>query len=502
MADISKITLPSGTTYDIKDSVARDMISAGVSFIVAWDGTGTAVAANVPAGVVAGTVTGTLAPGDSVAGAFYLVKSKTLPNSETLDNYDEYVVIKPTSNENDWYWEKIGDTQLNLTDVVTGVALVPNTASVVGANMRFDVIQPTISLTEGTGTGTISVVSGITSASATGDNVSAVTGYNSTSSDTFLKGVKVTAQPTVSLTANTATATGRITYVQAQGTAQTTKISGSASGGSTDWDSTDTKTVVTGYSPASDTFVKSVSSTTKKLKTTSITGVSGSTTASKATAATSQTTATGAGTSSTTNTDWLKGVSVTNETLTFGAATMNTQTTTQFTFGDVTVPKAATATTVATGAVVDSDTNGASVVTAAGNGTTASALTGLGTASTTSVVGTAATFTNTQPTITLASGTTGDVTVATGIGAATTRYLSASASGTAVGANGTGNALTGLGTPTTDSVLGASSTITVTPATKTIKATATGTDIDILNPEECAVEVLTSATSINVTKGQ
>jgi hypothetical protein len=72
MADISKITLPSGTTYDIKDSVARDMISAGVSFIVAWDGTGTAVAANVPAGVVAGSVTGTLAPADSVAGAFIL----------------------------------------------------------------------------------------------------------------------------------------------------------------------------------------------------------------------------------------------------------------------------------------------------------------------------------------------------------------------------------------------------------------------------------------------
>lgn len=500
MADISKITLPSGTTYDIKDAVARDMISAGVSFIVAWDGVSTPVAANIPAGVTAGSVTGTMHPRDSVAGAFYLVKSKTLPTSETLDGYDEYVVIKPTSDETDWYWEKIGDTQLNLTDVVTNVTLNKQTDTAIGTGATFTITQPTISLAEGTGTGTISVVSGITSASATGDNVSVVTGYNSTSSDTFLKGVKVTAQPTVSLTANTSTATGRITYVQAQGAAQTTKISGSASGGSTDWDSTDAKTVVTGYSPASDTFVKSVSSTTKKLKTTSITGVSGSTTASKATAAASQTTATGAGTASTTNTDWLKGVSVSNETLVLGAATMNTQTTTQFTFGDVTVPQAATATTVATGAVADSDTNGASVVTAAGNGTTASALTGLGTASTASVVGTAATFTNTQPTITLASGTTGDVTVATGIGAATTRYLSASASGTAVGANGTGDALTSLGTPTTDSVLGASSTITVTPATKTIKATATGANTAWNNKD--SITVLTNTTDVNVTKGQ
>ena len=32
MADISKITLPSGHTYEIKDAVARQMISGGVSF--------------------------------------------------------------------------------------------------------------------------------------------------------------------------------------------------------------------------------------------------------------------------------------------------------------------------------------------------------------------------------------------------------------------------------------------------------------------------------------
>lgn len=35
MAEISKITLPSGNTYDLKDAVARQMISGGVSFIVA-----------------------------------------------------------------------------------------------------------------------------------------------------------------------------------------------------------------------------------------------------------------------------------------------------------------------------------------------------------------------------------------------------------------------------------------------------------------------------------
>lgn len=35
MADISKITLPSGNTYDIKDAVARELIAGGISFSVA-----------------------------------------------------------------------------------------------------------------------------------------------------------------------------------------------------------------------------------------------------------------------------------------------------------------------------------------------------------------------------------------------------------------------------------------------------------------------------------
>jgi hypothetical protein len=43
--------------------------------------------------------------------------------------------------------------------------------------------------------------------------INAVTGYASPTSDTFLTGVKVTTQPTVSLTANTSSGTGRITYV-------------------------------------------------------------------------------------------------------------------------------------------------------------------------------------------------------------------------------------------------------------------------------------------------
>lgn len=115
MADISKITLPSGNTYYIKDEAARQMIAGGISFIVSWDGTSTPVVTNIPAGVKVTysgiEYTGTLAASTANAGSFYLVKSST--QAEALDIYDEYAVIGSTVKS----WEKIGDTKLNLSDL-------------------------------------------------------------------------------------------------------------------------------------------------------------------------------------------------------------------------------------------------------------------------------------------------------------------------------------------------------------------------------------------------
>ena len=514
MPDISKITLPSGTTYDIKDTTAREMISAGVSFIIAWDGASSPVAANIPKGVVVtynGTsTTGTLEAASAVSGAFYLVKTKTTPSSETYDVYDEYVVIKPaTGDSTTWFWEKVGDTKVDLTDVVTGVTLNKQTDSVIGADATFTVTQPTVALSTGAtaGTGVVSVVTGISGASASGDTVSALTGLGTPSTTSVIgAGATLTnTQPTVTLVTNPMSATGRV-EVLTGASANNTNVKATASGGSTAWNSKDSVSAVTGYeNPDTDTFVKTVSSTSKKLVTTSIRGVSGSTTASKATAATSQTTATGTGTSSTTNTDWLKGVSVSNETLTFGAATMNTQTTTQFTFGDVTVPTAASsATTVATGTVADSDTNGATVVTAAGSGTTGTAVTDLGTASTKSVIGASSTFTVTQPTISLATGATagtGVISLTNGISPSST-YLGATASGGGASWNSKDSktVVTGYASPTTDDVLGTGSTITVTPSTTNLKATASGANT-AWNSKD-SVTVLTNATTISVTKGE
>lgn len=107
MADISRITLPSGNTYEIKDAVAREMISGSVSFTVAWDGASTPVPANIPAGVNVvyngSTYTGTKTVSGVNPGSFHLVKSGTGTNT-----YDEYVVANGA-------WEKMGSQEVDLS---------------------------------------------------------------------------------------------------------------------------------------------------------------------------------------------------------------------------------------------------------------------------------------------------------------------------------------------------------------------------------------------------
>ena len=508
MADISKITLPSGNTYDIKDAVARQAISGGVAFIIAWDGTSTPVVANIPAGVTVRyndtNYTGTLSPETddehavtpSQAGAFYLVKSSTSPSSESLDIYDEYVSVGDPGSKT---WEKIGDTKVNLTNVVTGVTLNKVTDKVIGSSSTFAITQPTISLATGAtaGAGVVSVVTGISSSSASGDQVSALTGLGTPSTASVLTGVKVTTQPSVSLAENDTSGTGRITYISSGSNASTTKIKGTASGGAVSA-SGDSVTAITGLgTPTTQSAVSSVSPTTKKLSLGSVTGVSGSTTASKATGTTAQTTATGGATGTTSNTDWLRGISVSNETLTIGAATMTTQSTPQYTFSDVTVPVAASATTVATGGVTTTG-SGADIVTGVTVGTTFDAVTGYTNPSTDTVLGTASSFSVTNPTITLSTGTTGDVDIVqSAIGGLTTKYLSASSSDVVVGASGTASAVTGYPNPTTDTVLGTESTLTVTPTTTNIKATASGANTAWDNKDEKSV--LDETTSLTVT---
>ena len=507
---IDQVQLPSGTKYYIADRELRnafqDIVDAGIEYIIAWDGTTTPDITKIPDGLVisySGTsYTGTFDANNAKPGAFYLVKSSSLPSSQVLDIYQEYIPIGETNSKT---WEKLGDTKLNLTDTVTDVTLNKQTNTVIGTNSTFTITQPTISLaTDSTsGTGKVQVATGINSATVSKSNTEEVLKSLGTPATANVIGASSTftiTQPTIAVTLADSSAANK-QQVVTNVTANKNTITAIATNGNVA-PSGDLVNAITGYAnPTTDTFVKTISPTSKKLETTSITGVSGSVTASKATAGTSQTTAIGTSASSTNNSDLLKGVSVSNNTLIIGAATLNTQTTTQYTFDNVTVPKAAsTATTVATGGLVTSGSGG-SVITAVANGTTASALTALGTPSTDSVLGADSEFTVTQPTITIRNtqGTETGYSVATDV-TVTKKYLGATASGanTAWNSKNQQTVVTGY-TPTTATVLGEDTTISVTPTTTYIKGSASGANT-AWNSKDSKT-VLNNNTSITVTKG-
>lgn len=573
---ISKVTLPSvgttGITYYLKDEEARDMISGGISFNIVWTAADYASStaptveklATIPAGTEVAynngesTATGTLIATKDTKAIFYLIYSKT--QAGNLDVYNEYVTVtNSTTDPVTYFWEKIGDTQIDLSNVVTDVTLnpqtttihnpgTPSTDSVIGANSTFTITQPTIKLETGAtaGTGVIGVATGITSVtnptislsaettsgtgrqqyvqsvatkkisatasggsvSASGDNVTAVTGYaNPTTDEVLGSGTQYTVtQPTVALSTGATAGTGVISVATGIGNATTKYLSASASG--TTVGANGTATAVTGYAnPTTTSAASSVTPSNENLDTTTIYGVqnsttsvigvqSSTTTASKATVgtATSQTTATGGSTASTSNTDFLKGISVSNETLIFGAATLNTQTTSipNVSFSDVTVPikntssttvpiKASSSTTVATGTTSAAGT-GDAVVVDVSVGDIVTVLTGLGTPSTKTVL--TGVQVTAQPTITLTannSNADGRITYVQAQGTANTTNIKATASGTAVShtSDDLVDALTGLGTASTDTVLGTSSTFSVTPPTVTV-ATGTTGDTDVV----------------------
>ena len=370
MADISKITLPSGNTYEIKDAVARQMISGGVSFIVAWDGTGTADATKIPKGVVAGGVTGTLEAADAQSGAFYLVKSSTTPSSETLDIYDEYVVVGSATKS----WEKIGDTQLNLTDVVTGVSLTKQTDVVLGEATTFTSSTPTITVTPTT-TNIKATASG-TAVGADG-TAAAITGFGTHTTDTFVKSVSAETNKNLVTTTiigtNGTESVSKVTKCTSK-LVTTTVPNVTSAGTASTWDFT-----MGSGSDAETLIISGANSTAPTL-------------------GTAKTVATGSVSSSGTGSDVLSGLTITDK--------------------DV-AKVASSATTVATGSTSTTGT-GDAVVTGVTIGSSAAAITALGTPTTSNVL-TGVKVTS-QPTIALVTGATagtGVISVATGISSAT-----------------------------------------------------------------------------------
>lgn len=111
---IWQLTTPNNTTYDIEDKVARAAALAGVKFILCTN------ASNTPYGVTwdddGTTVTGTLVASDATSGKFYLVPVHT--EDPDKDIFAEYVtVINEDAEPVEYSWEKIGTTDIDLSDL-------------------------------------------------------------------------------------------------------------------------------------------------------------------------------------------------------------------------------------------------------------------------------------------------------------------------------------------------------------------------------------------------
>lgn len=551
MADISRIKLPSGNYYDIKDAVAREMISGGISFVIAWSAADyasttaptNAKLATIPKDVVvhynsgASTATGTLAASTDTKAKFYLIYSKT--QTGELDTYNEYVTVE---NESSYFWEKIGDTQIDLSDVVTDVSLSKQPDVVLGEATTFTNSTSSVSFSGGT---TDKVLGEATTFALTSGAVThgALTGHT----DTVLG------------TGSTFTVTNPTITV----TPTTTYLKGSASGAAVG--ANGTAAAITGFGTHStENFVKSVTAeTSNKLVTTSITPVNGTQNVSKVTKTASKlvTTSipnvtsnssvsipnvtgntnvsipnvTSAGSASTWT--FTMGTSTESETLiisgansvaptlgtalsaskvTLGSALKATNTVlgtaitaatgsvastgtgsdivTAVTVTNYDVAKAGTALNVATGAVSTTG-SGSAVVTGVSIGESAAAITALGTPTTATVL-TGVKVTS-QPTITLAtdsSSATGRVQVATGISSATATGGAVSASGDNV------TAIVSMPTSTVGTAITVGTNDKVTAVTGIGTGTAAAQTITVGTNDK--VTVLKSTTDVDVTKGK
>lgn len=107
MPDVSKLTIGS-STYDIKDTVARNAINSKFSYVVSTDAATTPKDVTWTSGTT--TITGTLVASASTQYKIYMVPS----SNGTNDIYDEYITVN--SSGTTYVWEKIGNTDVDLSN--------------------------------------------------------------------------------------------------------------------------------------------------------------------------------------------------------------------------------------------------------------------------------------------------------------------------------------------------------------------------------------------------
>ena len=378
---ISKITLPSGSTYNIKDAGARKLIE-GLSGSTAFLGITT-----TPLYDQCTTSTITI-NGDSVPAM----------------NGNIAIYAKREFIYDGTKWNEFGD--LELVDVTT------ETANVFGTSTTFRGNQSNVTFTGGSSDVVLGEDTTFTLANGTvthgAPSVDAVLGTDTT------------------FTASSQTVTLGDTKKY---------LSAAASGGGAAWNNKDQKTAVTGYpTPVTDIFVKDVEVVSgNKLVTTSIVPTNGTESVSKVTRTVSKlatttipnvtsnadktiTFAMGTGDDSETLIISGTGFPANSNTYTASLTALGTAITaatgsvasngaganvvTGVTITDKDVAKVGSAVTVATGAT-DANGSGDSIVSGVTVKSSAAALTGLGNPDVAYVIGASSTFTNTQPTVTL-----------------------------------------------------------------------------------------------------
>ena len=122
MAEISQLKFPdSDVVYDIKDAVARQMVSVGIALIKCTDASNTPL--NISWEKNGTLIVGTLQPSLQTTGRFYMVP---FVSASGKDLYAEYVTFVDTDNST-CSWEKLGTTDIYIADL--GALAYKNSAS-------------------------------------------------------------------------------------------------------------------------------------------------------------------------------------------------------------------------------------------------------------------------------------------------------------------------------------------------------------------------------------
>lgn len=208
---ISRITLPDGITYDVKDLEARKLIaqiqSAGISFKISTS------AGDTPKGVTwtkgDTQIVGTLEPSAAIVSIYLVQVQKT----ETNNIYAEYICVK--SGET-YIWEKLGTTDISLD----GLGDLAYKNSVSGSVEVIDSVSAQLNNGAATVTGTITPA-GTVAASFTGESLTMSTSVTpkgtvvSTLGDDAVAAVRINYKPAgtvaASFSGSNMTSTGSFT---------------------------------------------------------------------------------------------------------------------------------------------------------------------------------------------------------------------------------------------------------------------------------------------------